>query len=139
MKRKKSYLLYKELTRLLLLFLSDCVGTVSYARECLSCNTQADNSQGIIGPQFDPRISPKLHFSILNQHPSVNALSASPQQKRDKFNGLNLFPLMSFFALLFPKLTSHELSIKCIDRLVPNKLDNGKHFASLVRFWSILL
>ena len=30
----------------------------------------------MIGPQFDPRMSPKLHFSILNQHPSVNALNA---------------------------------------------------------------
>lgn len=58
-------------------FICPKMSSLQYSSEVIS-STKVSFPRGMIGPQFDPRISPKLHFSILNQHLSVNALNASP-------------------------------------------------------------
>ena len=59
-------------------FICPRMSFLQYSSEIISSTKVSFPGGRMIGPQFDPRISPKLHFSILNQHPSVNALNASP-------------------------------------------------------------
>ena len=84
-------------------FICPRMSFLQYSSEIIS-STKVSFPRGMIGPQFDPRVSPKLHFSILNQQPSVNALNARSLAKTGQVQRFKFISVDLIFRTIVPEI-----------------------------------